>query len=68
MKKENTQNAAFYKTKREIELEVSKHRREVLKKSADIYKHEKEELYMKFRLFQLHKWDILKTIKQKMLA
>ena len=46
---------------------MGKHRRQVLKQVANIYKQEKEEFHQKYRLFQLHKWEILKVIKARML-
>ena len=46
---------------------MGKHRREVLSKVACIYKAEKEEFYQKYRYFQLHKWEILRVVKDRML-
>ena len=40
----------------------------MLKQVATIYNKEREELYQKYRIFQLHKWEILRIVKQKMLA
>ena len=57
----------FYKTKKELDLEMGKHRRELLQKVAVLYKQEREEFYQKYRIFQLHKWEILKAVKAKML-
>ena len=44
------------------------HRRDLLTKVAHLYKQEKDEFYQKYRLFQLHKWEILKVVKAQMLA
>lgn len=63
LKRENAENVGFYKTKKDLELEMNKHRRDVLKQVAVIYKQEKSEFHQKYRLFQLHKWEILKIIK-----
>lgn len=57
----------FYNTKKELDREMGKHRRELLTKVAQLYKQEREEFYQKYRLFQLHKWEILKVVKQRML-
>ena len=51
LKRENAENVGFFKTKKEIELEMNKHRRDVLNQVAKIYKHEKEEFQQKYRLF-----------------
>lgn len=67
LKKENTLNVCYYKTKKDLDHEMKKHRRDVLKKVAELYKKEKEEFHQKYRLFQLHKWEILKVIKQNMI-
>ena len=40
----------------------------MLKQVATIYNKEREEFYQKYRIFQLHKWEILRIVKQKMLA
>ena len=58
----------FYNTKKELDREMGKHRRELLTKVAQLYKQEREEFYQKYRLFQLHKWEILRVVKQRMLA
>ena len=34
---------------------------------ATIYNKEREDFYQKYRIFQLHKWEILKVVKQRML-
>ena len=47
---------------------MGKHRRELLVNVGDVYRKEREEFYQKYRYFQLHKWEILKLIKQEMLA
>ena len=57
----------FYNTKKELDREMGKHRRELLTKVAQLYKQEREEFYQKYRLFQLHKWEILKVIKKRMM-
>lgn len=41
----------FYKTKKELDLEMGKHRRELLQKVAVLYKQEREEFYQKYRIF-----------------
>ena len=46
---------------------MGKHRREVLSKVATLYKAEKEEFSQKYRYFQLHKWEILRIVKARML-
>ena len=46
---------------------MGKHRRELLGKVANLYKQEKQEFYQKYRLFQLHKWEILRSVKESML-
>ena len=46
---------------------MQKHRRQVLGKVATLYKNEKEVFFQKYRIFQLHKWEILKQVKQRML-
>ena len=50
--------------KKELDREAGKHRRELLANVGDVYRKEKEEFYQKYRYFQLHKWEILKCIKQ----
>ena len=45
---------------------MGKHRRELLSKVAKMYKQEKERFYEKYRLFQLHKWEILRSVKEVM--
>ena len=42
LKKINKEAAAVYSTKKEIQLEMGKHRRELLGKVANLYKHEKQ--------------------------
>ena len=51
LKRENAENVGFYKTKKDLEIEMSKHRREVLQKVAVLYKQEKSEFIQKYRLF-----------------
>ena len=51
-----------------MEREMRGHRRDLLTKVAHLYKQEKDEFYQKYRLFQLHKWEILKVVKAQMLA
>lgn len=63
-KRENIDIAGFYKTKKEMDRELGKNRRDILSKVANIYKQEQEEFYQKYRIFQLHKWEILKVCKQ----
>lgn len=60
---QHRQNVGFYSTNREMQIEMGKHRRNLLAKVATLYKKEKEEFYEKYRYFQLHKWEILKVIK-----
>ena len=50
-KQENMETEGFYKTKKEMELEMGKHKRQVLQKVASLYKNEKEEFYQKYRTF-----------------
>ena len=40
----------------------------MLKEVASLYNKEREEFYQKYRIFQLHKWEILRVVKQRMLA
>ena len=68
IKQEHIDQVGFYSTKKELDREMGKHRREVLSRVAYLYQQEKEEFYQKYRVFQLHKWEILKFVKQKMLA
>ena len=51
LKQENIQTMGFYKTKKELDLEMGKHRRELLQKVAVLYKQEREEFYQKYRIF-----------------
>ena len=67
MKKEHIKTVGYYNTKREVDRELGKNRRDLLSKVAVMYKAEKEEFLQKFRIFQLHKWEILKVVKAKML-
>jgi SAM-dependent MidA family methyltransferase len=50
-----------------MDHEMGKHRRQFLSQVAQLYQTEKEEFYQKYRIFQLHKWEILKAIKKNML-
>lgn len=57
----------MFNQQREVEREMMRHRREVLTKVAKVFQQEKSEFYQKYRIFQLHKWEILKVVKQQML-
>lgn len=67
MKKINMETQGKYKLQKDTDLETQFHRRKVLKTVANAYKTEKEDFYQKYRVFQLHKWEILKCIKAKLL-
>ena len=45
LKKEHIENVGFYNTKKEMDREMSKHRRQFLSQVAHLYQQEKEEFY-----------------------
>ena len=51
VKKEYVEQIGFYNTKKEMEREMAKHRRDLLTQVANIYKKEKSDFYQKYRLF-----------------
>ena len=67
VKKINKKAAAVYDTQKVLAVEMNKHRRELLSTVATLYKKEKEEFNQKYRHFQMHKWEILKSVKQNLL-
>lgn len=64
--KEHVKTAHTFGEEMMAKREMQKQRRAVLNKVAEVYQKEKEDFNAKYRYFQLHKWEILKAVKQTM--